>query len=121
MPNMKILIVDDDMKYADNLKKYLEILGYTVFATGTGELALQILKANNIDVLFCDIKLPDIEGDMLVKKIIDVSKKTKLFIVSGYIDSSLNERMKKLGICGIINKPVMFDEVVASLEALNIK
>ena len=111
MDKKSVLIVDDDMKFAENLGRYLSIIGYKVNAVGTGESAFKVIENDKPDILLCDLKLSDMDGDRIVKKVKEISPKTALFIISAYIDPYVEERLQGQGI-SFIKKPVLFDDVV---------
>jgi len=113
MGKIKVLIVDDDMKFAKNLGSFLRIMGYETNEIGTGESALKLIEDDKPDILLCDLKLPDIDGKEIVRKAKEISPKTILFIISAYVDSSIEERFEKLGLYAFIYKPVLFDDVIA--------
>ncbi|MBL7069308.1 MAG: response regulator [Candidatus Omnitrophica bacterium] len=115
MGKKTVLIVDDDMKFAENLGKYLSIVGYEVNAVGSGESAFKLMKNNKPDILLCDLKLSDMDGDKIIKEVKEVSPDTALFIISAYIDPYVEKRFLKQGI-PFIKKPVLFDDVVELLK-----
>lgn len=112
MVKIKVLIVDDDMKFAGNLGSYLSLMGYEIDKVGTGEGALKLIQSAKPDILLCDLKLPDIDGDEIIRKTKEISPKTILFIISAYVDSPTEERLQRLGVHSFIHKPVLFDDVV---------
>jgi len=65
-----ILIIDDEEKLRSLLKRIISLEGYDVKDTGTLAGALQVLAVNNIDIVLCDVKLPDGNG-------VDFSKQLK--------------------------------------------
>ncbi|MBL7197595.1 MAG: response regulator [Candidatus Omnitrophica bacterium] len=112
MKKIKVLVVDDDMKFAENIGKYLSIIGYDVNAVGTGESAFKLIASTTPDIILCDLKLSDMNGEKIVKKVKETSPNTALFIISAYIDPYTEERLQNQGI-PFIRKPVLFDDVVA--------
>ena len=61
---MKILIIDDERSIRNTLKEILEYEDYKVVLAENGEQALAILESGKeqIDTIFCDIKMPGIDG-----------------------------------------------------------
>ncbi len=66
MNQKSLLIIDDEKKLCDLLARILELEGYQVHKAYTGTEGLAILKAKDIGVVLCDVKLPDYNGIDLV-------------------------------------------------------
>lgn len=62
-----ILIVDDEEETLQSIGRILSREGYTVFTASSGEMAIYILKENEIDILLTDLKMPGIEGIELME------------------------------------------------------
>ena len=58
----RILVVEDDMQIARNLRDYLEVAGFEVTAVGDGSAALASIRGNRPDLLVLDLGLPGIDG-----------------------------------------------------------
>ena len=66
--NIKVLVVDDEIAVCSNVAAFLEDEGFMVFSAVSGEEALDILLKQKIDVAIIDMRLPGIDGDMLIVK-----------------------------------------------------
>ena len=68
---MRILIIDDEKSIRNTLKEILEYEGYEVALAENGEQALSVLEQGKvqIDTIFCDIKMPGIDGIEVLEKI----------------------------------------------------
>ncbi|WP_068599019.1 response regulator [Vaginella massiliensis] len=67
----KVLIIDDEEKLRNLLSKIISLEGFEVFQAPTITLELKRLESNDIDVVICDLKLPDgngIETAKIIKK-----------------------------------------------------
>ena len=58
----RILVVEDDMQIARNLRDYLEVAGFEVTAVGDGSSALASIRGDRPDLLVLDLGLPGIDG-----------------------------------------------------------
>ena len=58
----RILVVEDDMQIARNLRDYLEVAGFEVTAVGDGSAALASIRGDRPDLLVLDLGLPGIDG-----------------------------------------------------------
>lgn len=88
---VQLLIVDDDTDLASNLQDILEEAGYSVQVAPDGRSALKICSTHNCNLALIDIKLPDITGVELVKKLTEINPATEYIIITGYatIDNAI--------------------------------
>lgn len=105
----KILVVDDDSASVEAVTEILEREGYDLFAASGGREALEILAAENLDVVITDEKMPDLSGIDLLKHIKDNYPYTQVIILTGYgsIDSAVEAT--KAGADGYLEKPIQLN------------
>ena len=105
----KVLIVDDEEVIRDMLDKAFSDLGYEVRCAGSGEQALNMLKGEKLQVMFLDLKLPDMDGLELCKEIREDSPAACIFALTGY--SSIFEvvECRKAGFDDYFTKPVKLE------------
>ena len=105
----KILVVDDDQASVEAAIEVLEREGYALFAASGGRKALEILAAENIDVVITDEKMPDLSGIDLLKHIKDNYPYTQVIILTGYgsIDSAVEAT--RAGADGYLEKPIQIN------------
>ena len=65
----KILIIDDQKAIRNTLKEILEYEKYTVHVAEDGLIGIQMIDESNYDLIFCDIKMPNLDGIGLLKKV----------------------------------------------------
>jgi DNA-binding response OmpR family regulator len=58
----RVLIVEDDMQIARNLRDYLEVAGFEVTAVGDGSVALASARGDRPDLVVLDLGLPGVDG-----------------------------------------------------------
>ena len=113
----KILIIEDDMAYKDNIKTLLEEEGYNVASAGNGLDGIDIAKNEHIDLVICDIMLPDIDGYEVLKEL-RKREKTKLipfiFLTAKASMSDLRSGMN-LGADDYLTKPFRSDELLTAI------
>ncbi len=105
----KILVVDDDSASVEAVTEILEREGYDLFAALGGREALEILAAENIDIVITDEKMPDLSGIDLLKHIKDNYPYAQVIILTGYgsIDSAVEAT--KAGADGYLEKPIQIN------------
>lgn len=69
MKPLKILFVDDDLKYSILLKRFLEKEGYEVTYAGNGTIALEQFSVIKPDLVLLDINMPGLNGFEVAQKI----------------------------------------------------
>jgi DNA-binding response OmpR family regulator len=70
-PKPKILIIEDDVDVADMLNAYFLVQGYEVFTVNWGEDGVRACQANHPDLVILDIRLPDIDGYEVARRLRD--------------------------------------------------
>ncbi|MDO4469129.1 MAG: response regulator [Bacillota bacterium] len=96
----KLLIVDDDALIRAALHTIVDWneLGYEIAGDAqNGEQALQILKKEQIELVFTDMKMPIMDGIRLMEQINQMDKKPQIVALSGYDDFSLVRSAFKMG------------------------
>lgn len=69
MSKKRILIIDDEQAFANLLKKNLEAANYEVILAYSGQEALEKIEYEEVDLIFLDIFLPDIDGFEICRKV----------------------------------------------------
>lgn len=80
----KVLVVEDDASVREGLEKGFAKKGYAVLSAESAEQALEILKQEDIRVMFLDIKLPGMNGVDLCKKIRADKPNAMIHAMTGY-------------------------------------
>ena len=65
----KLLVVDDELKIREIIKKYAEFEGHTVTEASGGLEAISLCKSNDFDIIILDIMMPDLDGFSVCREI----------------------------------------------------
>ncbi|MBW1936887.1 MAG: response regulator [Deltaproteobacteria bacterium] len=116
MLGAKILLVDDEVTFTENMAKLLNARGYRVTTANSGDEAIRMLEKENFDVVVLDLKMPGMDGLTTLKEIKKLDLFTETLILTGHgsIDSALEA--VKLGAYDYLTKPCEIDELVAKIE-----
>ncbi len=116
---MNILLVEDEDRVADFVRRGLKAEGYSVEHAGDGELALEFLQSRDFDVVILDLMLPGISGSEVCRKMRARGNKTPVLMLTA-LDST-DERVAglRIGADDYLPKPFDFEELIARLEALH--
>lgn len=117
---MKILLVEDDVIFAEGVKEALGIKGFAVDMIHEGEKALRRINANRgtYDVIILDIMLKDYDGKEICRLVRKDKIKTPIIMLSGKRDSEEKVKALNLGADDYMTKPFSSDELFARLQAL---
>lgn len=116
--NDVILIVDDDNTVRDFLRRYLVQKGFTqVIAVGSGEEALNQMAGADIKLVFLDVKMPDLNGIEVLRRIKKIKKDVGVIMITGYPEEEITRQAIKEGAYDYITKP--FDLAYLELSLLS--
>ncbi len=115
---MRLLIVEDQEKMAEFLKKGLTDAGYSVDTADSVSAAKSLCSANAYDLLVLDVGLPDQSGLELAKDLRQQGYGNPILMLTAY--SSVNDKVSGLdaGADDYITKPFSFEELLARVRAL---
>ncbi len=116
---MNILLVEDEARVADFIRRGLSAEGWAVDHAPDGEDALELAATNTYDVILLDLMLPGIQGQDVCRKLRARKSKTPILMLTA-LDSP-EERVEglKIGADDYLPKPFDFDELIARVEALH--
>jgi len=84
MKHYRLLIVDDERRFADMLAKRLTLRGCICEVCYSGEEALNLLKQKEFSLILLDLHLPDVYGTEVLTKIKEWNGKTPVIILTGH-------------------------------------
>ncbi len=111
MTNFEILVVDDEAVALKNLCHVLRKEGYVVTAAKSGKQALVYLGKQEFSLVLTDLKMPQVDGMQLLKRVKATCPKTEVIMITGFstVDSAVESL--KAGAYHYIAKPFNLDEV----------
>jgi DNA-binding NtrC family response regulator len=105
MSEAEILFVDDDRAILELVREYLAEVGYRVEVVDNGVKALEIIKDTAFEIVFTDIKMPDIDGLELLSAIKEYRPETEVIIVTGHGSMESAIKAMKYGSYDYLQKP----------------
>ncbi|MBW2620713.1 MAG: response regulator [Deltaproteobacteria bacterium] len=106
MIEKKVLVVDDDEAIRVFLQKMISEFGYTVKLACSGKDALDKIKNEEFQLIIIDLRMPEIDGTELCRRIRDADSAAVIYALSGYISEFKPEKLKDIGFDGHLCKPV---------------
>jgi DNA-binding NtrC family response regulator len=108
-----VLFVDDEELIVEIAQQLFESLGYKIECMTSSVKALELFqsKPNSFDLVITDMTMPDMNGDKLIKKILEIRPDTPTILCTGYSELVSEEEAKALGVKAFLMKPFKRDYV----------
>jgi CheY-like chemotaxis protein len=120
--NVSVLVIDDELDARNLLKLLLESAGAVVYLAQSAEQGMEHLLTKSLDVLICDIGMPDVDGYSLMRRIraLDDSQKSEVAAVALTAYARLEDRTEAMsaGFQNHLPKPVEPAELLAVVHSL---
>jgi len=100
-----ILVVDDEEEVCKLFHRILKDEGYTVLTANSGKEALDLVDKKGPDLVILDLKLPDINGIKVLRRLQRMNKNMEVIIVTGYGTMKTARVAMRLGAYDYITKP----------------
>ena len=116
----KVLVIDDTKNIRMLLTTCLELKGYKVLTADSGKSAIDTLKVekNSIDIIFLDIRMPEMSGTEVLKIIRDMGFNCPVIIMTAFATVKNAVDCTKLGAAAYLQKPFSPDRVTSVLEEI---
>lgn len=114
-----VLIIEDEKMIRQGIRTMIQRSGVPVeviMECNNGEMALEILQEQQIDVMFTDIRMPKLNGIELVQKMQELPHKPMTVAISGYADFSYAVEMLRMGVREYILKPIEREKIQEILQ-----
>ena len=112
----RVLIVDDNITFCQNVADILELKGYETVSVHDGAKALEAVKGDGFDLVLMDIKMPIMNGVKTVKKIKKIAPQSPVIMMTAYSVEDLIREALKEGAFGVLHKPLDFEHLFSIME-----
>lgn len=113
---MKILIIDDERSIRNSLKEILSDEGYDVDVAGNGHEGISMVEKEKYSVIFCDIKMPEMDGMEVLDKLIQMGTDAAVVMISGHGDIDTAVECIKKGAFDFIQKPLDLNRILITIK-----
>lgn len=113
---MKILVIDDERAIRNSLKEILGDEGYEVDTAEDGTIALSMVDKEKYDVIFCDIKMPGMDGTEVLDKMVADGVDSAIVMISGHGDIDTAVECIKKGAFDFIQKPLDLNRILITIK-----
>ena len=100
------MIIDDERAIRNSLSEILSDEGYNVEVAEDGPTAIEMAEKERYDVIFCDIKMPNMEGKEVLEKLRKDGIDSAIIMISGHGDIETAVECIKKGAFDFIQKPL---------------
>ena len=116
-----VLVVDYEPSIQSLFKKFLRKAGMGRVVVGSGAEAVAMARQQKFELVFLDLQLPDIPGDMVYEKLKELHPELPIVVITGYPDSEILSTICGSGPVTVIQKPLNFTLLNQVLKQLGHK
>jgi len=113
---MKILVIDDERAIRNSLREILSDEGYDVEVAEDGLSGLEKARAGRFDVVFCDIKMPGMDGLEVLDSLCKEGTDSAVVMISGHGDIDTAVECIKKGAFDFIQKPLDLNRILITIK-----
>lgn len=113
---MKILIIDDERSIRNSLKEILADEGYDIDVAEDGAQGCAMVEKEKYDVIFCDIKMPVMDGVETLSKLMEMGIDSAVVMISGHGDIETAVDCIKKGAFDFIQKPLDLNRILITIR-----
>jgi len=118
----KILIVDDNPEFARMAGRFLEHHGFRISIADSGYKAVEKIQSEPQDLVLLDLKLPDVTGMEVLKRIKEINDDVAFIIITGYGGEQVAIEFMKAGALDFLSKPIDNETLLKTIKnALKIR
>lgn len=116
----KVLLVDDEAGFAELLRDLLEMDNYEVVTAEDGEDGLEKLKTFTPDVIISDVVMPRMSGFEMFKQVKAAAETSTIpfLFITGFQDERVLAEARKIGVFGILRKPIDIEQIESRIRDL---
>lgn len=118
MRKYTILIVDDEENVARLLSKVFAKEGFVTYTAADANAALALIERHHVDILLTDIKMPEISGIELLKKVKKIDSSIKVVLMTAFATLDTAIEALKMGARDYITKPFNLEDVLDSINKI---
>lgn len=114
----KVLVVEPDQKLNSLFCSFLEGQGYKVISVRGAIDAMKAVEDNRIDIVICDMQLPDLDGTILMQALRDAESNIPIIVLSSVDDFKSKQRAYAAECDDFMVKPIDLNELILRITAV---
>ncbi len=112
----RILVVDDNREFLQNVTDILELRDYEVAGAEDGPAALELAGRDQFDLVLLDVKMPVMDGLEVFRRLREIAPGTPVIMATAFAVEELIRDALREGAFGALNKPLDFDRLFELIE-----
>lgn len=118
----KLLIIDDEELFLNSISEQLRLRGFEVIGRTSGkDVEKLLMKDDTIDVVLLDLRMPDINGEEVLRRIKETKPEVQVVILTGHGDTESAVQLAQMDAFNYLQKPVEIDKLVDVLNKARTK
>jgi len=113
---IKLLLVDDEIKFLQSIAQRLELKNFDVIAASNGEEAIASAEKGLFDVAVVDFQMPGMDGIQVLKALKERHKYLEIIMLTGHATVDSAVECTKLGAFKYLEKPYAFEKLVETIK-----
>lgn len=113
---MKILVIDDERSIRNLMQEILEDEGHSVDVAEDGAKGVEMADKEKYDVIFCDIKMPNLSGEEVLDTLHEKGIETPVIMISGHGDIDTAVSCIKKGAFDFLSKPLDLNRILITIK-----
>ncbi|HUI68941.1 MAG TPA: sigma-54 dependent transcriptional regulator [Spirochaetia bacterium] len=114
----RVLVIDDEIRMCESLCEILESEGLEALHSTEPVRALTLLAEKNVDLVFLDIKMPEMSGIHLLKSMKAIAPTVPIIIITGYPSIDNIVQSMKLGASNVFSKPPNIETLIREVKII---
>jgi len=119
--NEKVLLVDDEKDFIDALSERMQNRGMEVSTTTSAFKALKKIEDGSFDAIIVDLKMPEMDGLELLRKIKENKPDVQVILLTGHATVEKGIEAMKLGALDFVEKPIDIKILSEKIKKANAK
>ncbi len=116
MSRPHIVIADDEARFRETIAKILEHKGFVVTLVGSGDQVLELLQTINPDVILLDVRMPGLNGDEALPRILAMKPHSRVILLTGHGEQASARKAFEIGAFDYLCKPCDVNILVARIH-----
>ena len=116
LKGINILIAEDNQINVFVIKQFLKNWGATLTIAENGQIAFDLAKSNDFDVILMDLHMPVMDGYDAAKEIIKIKPNTKIIAITATTEDEAGSSIGDAGMIGFIMKPFQPDDLANKIK-----
>jgi DNA-binding NtrC family response regulator len=113
---IKLLVVDDEIKFLNSMARRLELRGFDVTKAASGREAVNYANKTRFDLVLLDLKMPGIGGKEVLKELKQRDDLIEVVVLTGHGSLEAAVECMKMGAYGYLPKPFELEEILEILR-----